>query len=85
MVDWHATGAELGRYPPVPIAAAMLDDDLLNRVAHPQFLFTRMTPLEKAKKPGAADLGHAAHRLYTKAALRRHQFPDAVSPEPVPV
>ncbi len=103
MVDDHAAAVELGRDPPVtvahpvdedlspgtPVAAAMFKDDLLHGAAHFHFLFAGVTLLKKTIESGAADLGQPAHRLDTKAAVRRHlfpdYFPDAVSPEPVAV
>ena len=87
VVDHHAAAAKLGPDTPVAIAAAMFKNDLLDRVAHFHVLFAGVMLFKKTIESGAADLRQPAHRLYTKAALRRHQFPDsfpdAVSPEPV--
>ena len=89
MVDDHAAATEFDRNPPVTVAAAMYEDDLLHGAAHFHFFFARVAWMEKTIKSGSADLGQPAHRLDTKAALRGHQFPDsfpdAVSPEPVAV
>jgi len=72
----------------VAIAAAMLNDDLLDGVAHFHLFLAGITGLKKTVESGAADLGQPAHRLHSQAALRRHhfpdRFPDAVAPDPVP-
>ncbi len=87
MVDRHAAAMQLDGDPPVTIAAAMFEDDLLDGAAHFHLFLARVAGLEKTIESGAADLGQPAHRLDTKAALRGHQFadrfPDAVTPEPV--
>ena len=56
----------------------MLKHDLLDGVAHFHLLLAGIAGLEKTVESGAADRGQPAHRLHSKAALRRHHVPGSL-------
>ena len=63
VIHQHPAPPQLGTDPPIPVAASMLDSDLLNHAPHLHVFLDWCSLLQRTIKTGSADPGQLTHSL----------------------